>query len=102
FKWNVSANATFIKNKVLKLADGLNNIEAGADAADFGGWAVTNTKPGQSIQYYYGFVVDGIFQNAAEVASHAVQVAGSTAPGDLKFRDISGPIGKPDGIIDSY
>lgn len=102
FQWNVSANATFIKNKVLKLAEGLNNIEGGADAADFGGWAVTNTKPGESIQYFYGFIVDGIFQSAAEVASSPVQVAGSTAPGDLKFRDISGPGGKPDGIIDAY
>jgi TonB-linked SusC/RagA family outer membrane protein len=101
FKWNASANASFIKNKVLSLAEGLNNIESGADAADFGGWAVTNTKAGESIQYFYGFIVDGIFQTAAEVASSPVQVAGSTAPGDLKFRDISGPNGKPDGIIDA-
>jgi len=102
FKWNVSANASFIQNKVLSLAEGLTNIEAGADAADFGGWAVTNTKPGESIQYYYGFIVDGIFQTTAEVASSPVQVKGTTAPGDLKFRDISGPGGKPDGVIDAY
>lgn len=102
FNWNVSANATFIKNRVLKLAEGLNNIEGGADAADFGGWAVTNTKPGESIQYFYGFIVDGIFQTTAEVNSAPVQVAGVTAPGDIKFRDISGPDGKPDGKIDLY
>lgn len=100
FNWNISANISFIKNKVLGLADGLSNLEAGADAADFGGFAVTNTKPGESIQYFYGWIVDGIFQNAAEVTSHATQVVGSTAatstaPGDLKFRDVN-----KDGKID--
>jgi len=100
FNWNASANATFIENKVLSLAPGLNNIPAGADAADFGGWDVTNTKPGESIQYFYGFIVDGIFQTAAQVASSPFQTA-ATAAGDLKFRDISGPNGKPDGIIDA-
>jgi TonB-dependent starch-binding outer membrane protein SusC len=96
FRWNASANLSFIENNVLKLAEGLNNIEAGADAADFGGYAVTNTKPGESIQYFYGWIVDGIFQNAAEVAGSATQVAGSTAAGDLKFRDLN-----KDGKIDA-
>jgi hypothetical protein len=42
-------------------------------------------------------VVEGIFQNAAEVSSHATQVAGAagTAPGDLKFQDTN-----KDGVID--
>jgi TonB-dependent starch-binding outer membrane protein SusC len=111
FSWNATANASFIKNKVLKLAPGLTNIVAGADAADFGGWDVTNTKPGESVQYFYGFIVDGIFQSKAEVDAAPKQVvpgAGQTydptkhtSPGDLKFRDISGPNGKPDGIIDA-
>jgi TonB-linked SusC/RagA family outer membrane protein len=95
FRWNASANASFIKNKVLKLAEGLTNLPAGADAADFGGWDVTNTEPGQPIQYFYGFIVDGIFQSATEVSSSAFQTA-STAPGDLKFRDLN-----KDGKIDA-
>jgi len=95
FSWNASANASFIKNKVLKLAEGLTNLPAGADAADFGGWDVTNTKPGESIQYFYGFIVDGIFQTASEVSGSAFQTA-STAPGDLKFRDLN-----KDGKIDA-
>jgi TonB-dependent starch-binding outer membrane protein SusC len=95
FSWNASANASFIKNKVLKLAEGLTNLPAGADAADFGGWDVTNTEPGQSIQYFYGFIVDGIFQNASEVTSSPFQTA-STAAGDLKFRDLN-----KDGKIDA-
>jgi TonB-dependent starch-binding outer membrane protein SusC len=95
FRWNTTANASFIKNKVLKLAPGLNNLTGGADAADFGGWDVTNTKPGESIQYFYGFIVDGIFQTAAEVAGSPTQTT-ATAPGDLKFRDLN-----KDGKIDA-
>jgi TonB-linked SusC/RagA family outer membrane protein len=101
FRWDVTANATFIDNEVLNLAPGITNIPAGADAADYGGWDVTNTKPGESIQYFWGFIVDGIFQSAAEVTGSPFQNA-ATAPGDLKFRDISGPDGKPDNKIDAF
>jgi len=93
--WDITANASFIKNKVLTLAPGLTNLVAGADAADYAGWDVTNTEPGRPIQYFYGFVVDGIFQNAQEVSNWAFQNA-ATAPGDLKFRDLN-----KDGKIDA-
>lgn len=103
FKWDVSGLLSVIKNKVTKLNSENASFPAGADA-DFGNGAITNTIVGQPIQSFYGWIVDGIFQTAAEVASSAVQVAGtdptkSTQPGDLKFRDISGPDGKPDGKI---
>jgi len=94
-RWDITANASFIKNKVLNLAPGITNLVAGADAADYGGWDVTNTEPGRPIQYFYGFIVDGIFQNAQEVSGSAFQNA-ATAPGDLKFRDIV-----KDGVIDA-
>ncbi|RZK46625.1 MAG: SusC/RagA family TonB-linked outer membrane protein, partial [Pedobacter sp.] len=85
FKWNVSANMSFVTNEVTRLADGVTNIEAGADN-DFGASAITNTRVGQTIQSFFGWEVEGIFQNDAEVAGHATQTA-STAPGDLKFKD---------------
>jgi TonB-dependent starch-binding outer membrane protein SusC len=105
FKWNASANASFIRNKVLELAPGLTNLEAGAEGTDYSSYAVTNTEPGRSIQYFYGFIVDGIFQSKTEVDASAVQVnpkAGEvydpkkhTSPGDIKFRDLN-----KDGVID--
>lgn len=98
FTWNLLANVGIIKNKVLALNTETAAIEAGADQ-DFGNGAITRTSAGRSIQYFYGYIVDGIFQTQAEVNSSPVQVAGKTAPGDLKFRDISGPGGKPDGLI---
>lgn len=93
FTWFGSANVSFIKNKVTRLADGVKNIEAGGDA-DFGSYNITNTAVGESIQSFYGWVVDGIFQDQQEVDNHASQTA-STAPGDLKFRDTN-----KDGTID--
>ncbi|MGY0036692.1 hypothetical protein [Pedobacter sp. NJ-S-72] len=55
-------------------------------------------RSGQEIGRHYGRVVEGVFQNTDEIKNHAFQNA-LTAPGDLKFKDISGPDGKPDGVI---
>ena len=93
FTWNASANLSLNTNKVTRLAEGVSNIEAGADA-DFGAYNITNTAVGQSIQAFYGWQVEGIFQDASEISKHAVQTAG-TAPGDLKFKDTNN-----DGVID--
>jgi TonB-dependent starch-binding outer membrane protein SusC len=92
-KWNASANVSFVTNQVTKLAEGVANIEAGGDQ-DFGSYNITNTAVGQPIQAFYGWVVEGIFQNAAEVSGHATQTGG-TAAGDLKFQDTN-----KDGVID--
>ena len=85
FKWNASANISFVTNKVTKLAAGVSNIEAGSDA-DYGGYGITNTAVGHPIQSFYAWQTEGIFQSAAEVSGHATQVA-ATAPGDIKFKD---------------
>ena len=92
FTWNASANLSLNTNKVTRLAEGVSNIEAGADS-DFGAYSITNTAVGQSIQAFYGWQVEGIFQDASEISKHAVQTAG-TAPGDLKFKDTNN-----DGVI---
>ncbi|MBE7174349.1 MAG: TonB-dependent receptor [Williamsia sp.] len=100
FTWNLTGNFGIIRNKVLQLNTANAAIEAGADQ-DFGNGTITRTVAGQPIQSFYGYLVAGIFQTAQEVASSPVQIAGKTAAGDLKFKDISGPNGKPDGIIDA-
>ena len=104
FTWNATANFARTKNKVTKLAAGVTGIEAGGDQ-DFGTYNITNTQVSQPIQSFYGWIVDGIFQDIAEVKSSAAQVNPSagqlydatkhTSPGDLKFRDINN-----DGVID--
>lgn len=93
-KWNATANLSFNTNEVTRLAEGVKNIEAGGDQ-DFGAYNITNTAVGHPIQSFYGWVVEGIFQSAAEVSSHAKQTA-ATAPGDLKFQNTN-----KDGVIDN-
>jgi len=55
---------------------------------------------GEEVGQHFGYVYDGIFQNQAEVNNHAFQTI-KTAPGDIRFKDISGPDGVPDGQITS-
>ena len=104
FKWNASANLSFVTNEVTKLAEGVPNIERGADQ-DFGSYNITNTAPGHPVQSYFGWEVVGIFQSMAEVNSSAVQVKPTgtatydptkhTSPGDIRFKDQN-----KDGVID--
>ncbi|WP_431210132.1 hypothetical protein ACQ86N_29295 [Puia sp. P3] len=67
FKWNASANITFITNKVTRLAGSVPNIEAGDDADLSEGYKVTNTAVGHPIQSFFGWQTEGIFQSAADV-----------------------------------
>jgi TonB-linked SusC/RagA family outer membrane protein len=89
FTWSALANLSFVTNNVDKLAEGVTNIEAGADQDFTEGYNPTNTAPGQAIQSFYGWIVEGIFQDSASIKSHAKQ-AGGTGPGDLMFKDKDG------------
>lgn len=51
---------------------------------------------------YYMLECIGIFRDQAEIDASPKQFNDNTLPGDLKYKDISGPDGKPDGIIDNY
>lgn len=59
-------------------------------------------EEGREWDTYYMIKQIGIFQTAAEVASSPKQYADNTQPGDLKFVDLSGPDGKPDGVVNDY
>jgi TonB-linked SusC/RagA family outer membrane protein len=93
FKYNVNANVTTLKNKVLKLG-GTNNPIYGVGS---------KTEVGRSVGELFGFITEGIFNTAADVAGHATQTG--AAPGDIKFKDVNGLgtdgklTGVPDGKI---
>src|SRR5205085_11847632 len=81
-----------VQNKVLALGGAEQPID-GAGA---------RTVIGHEVGQHFGYVYEGIFQTQAEVAAHPVQFGASNIrPGDVKYKDISGPQGKPDGIIDA-
>ncbi|MEO6720960.1 MAG: TonB-dependent receptor [Ferruginibacter sp.] len=89
FTFDISANLSTVKNKVLSLG-GLNEPIYGAGA---------KTAIGGEVGQHYGYIYEGLFQTQAEITAHADQLVPNLAPGDVKYKDISGPAGKPDGIV---
>ena len=94
--YTINGNVGINNNKVLSVATGSNPLFAGA--LPVGGFYTTRSVVGQPIGQFFGLISDGIYQTAAEVA--ASPHLASATPGSFKYRDVSGPAGKPDGAID--
>ena len=95
FRYDVAFTLSTNKNKVVKLSDQVNPIIwAGSDAALNS--SIYRTENGQPMGQMYGYVVDGIIQDQAEIdALNAQSPDGlyqqaGTAPGDLKYKDLNG------------
>jgi len=94
FTYDLGVNASFIRNKVLKLAEG--QPVAGGDVNGIG--ATTRTQEGQPFASFYGRKTDGIFNNQAEIDAYNVDgelIQPNAQPGDVKFVDLNS-----DGQID--
>ena len=83
FTYNVSANVSFIRNKVTDLK-GTDPI---IDDYSF-------LKVGYPINSFYGYQAEGLFQTQDQVDKHATQSGGIIAPGDIMYKDQNG-----DGVI---
>jgi len=83
--WNASFNGSHYKNEIVSI-NGEQNFFYGPIATRFGNQIIN--KVGEPIGSFYGYIADGMFQDAADVAAHATQPG--AAPGRLKFRDVSG------------
>jgi len=92
FKWNANFNIAWNKNKVLDLGS-VSQILTG----EINGYLKISDpiviQPGAPLGSFYGYVSNGIFQNAAEVAASAQPTA---VPGDRRYADLNG-----DGKIDA-
>lgn len=104
FSWNLTGILDITRNRVLSLATPSATINSGA-SADFGGAEITRTEAGQPIQSFFGWQVDGIFQNKGEIdaANASAKSKGGTfyqndktSPGDIRFKDLNG-----DGKVDA-
>ncbi len=83
FSWSTDLNLFFNRNKLLKLTDGFTqNISS-------------QLFIGHPLSALYDFTKLGIWQK--EEAEEAAKYG--RVPGDIKLKDISGPDGKPDGVI---
>lgn len=95
FTYSVGGNVGYNANKVLDVISRTPIYDGGGGLT--GGARSTRTIVGRPIGEFYGYIVDGIFQTDAEAAASAQPTAKA---GDFKYRDVSGPKGSPDGVID--
>jgi TonB-linked SusC/RagA family outer membrane protein len=87
FKWNTDFNFSKNENIVTKLG------ESGDPIYSTGGAGIRHvTQVGAPIGSYFGYVMEGIYKNQADInASPVDRVApGRARPGDIKFKDVNG------------
>lgn len=87
FTYSVSANLSDYKSV-------MGNLN-GKQVFNSDGTIITE---GEEYKSWYGYKSDGLFQNVDEIAESPLLVS-SVKPGDVKYADVSGPEGIPDGII---
>lgn len=109
FEWDSNFQISWNKNKLLAL-----NNTANAAIVGYGQWndVVSMTTIGESLYNFYGYVTDGIYQNLEDIqnspkpekypADGVFNRSQTVWVGDVKYKDLSGPDGKPDGVINEY
>lgn len=93
FGWNASGNLSVNRNKITDLArdEDINLLVGGSIL-----------REGFPIGTFEGYVFDGIFQSVEEAENSAALRGQIPQAGDLKYKDINGPDGVPDGFIDEF
>ena len=124
--WSFTLNTTNISNKNFKWESSLNlsvfkttikQFYSDAAFVNRTSWWLNDwtqrSAVGQAPWLFRGYIEEGIFTSVAQINKSAVPVDnnGTRLPtdqangiwvGDVKYKDISGPNGIPDGKIDSY
>lgn len=124
FGFNARLTGSTISNKVKKMGDPIyntcsangagtldgSNLQGVDGTSDF--WTNHSIcKEGEAVGSYYGYLSDGIIRTEQELADYQSKIKDNVSKcddnhplsvGDMKFKDISGPDGKPDGVIDNH
>jgi len=91
FTYSIRGNIAHNKNKITNLPKSVQY--------SYGGSALKGDDiQGRPLDSYYGFITDGIFTSDDQVNNSAAQPGKGL--GRIRYKDISGPGGKPDGKID--
>lgn len=116
FEWSTDVNISINRNK-------LKSLSGSTALVGYGQWTdvVSRTEPGQSLYGFYGYIVEGIYQDFDDILNSPVNTLQSNNPivdngdgtyswstdpsdysrtnttwvGDIKYKDVNG-----DGIID--
>lgn len=84
--YGINVNFSTYRNEVLKLNNSASAVLLGPSIRSYT-W--TRSVVGQPLYSFYGLVIDGIYQNAAEVAESPTY-PGYAAVGKFKYRDVDG------------
>src|SRR5690606_30573151 len=108
FKWESDLNISGFETKITKLTTGTSHLtREGPD------WFLANfaqrTQLGYAPWLFFGYIEEGLFQSVEEIENSARPVDNNNEPrpadpasiwvGDVKYKDVSGPDGVPDGKI---
>ena len=90
--WTTSLIFSAYKNLVEDLGTGGTAFNGSTNRS---GTAIVRYDKGQPFGAFYGYVADGLFQTPEDVKNHATQTVNadpgkSTAPGDIRFKDLNG------------
>ncbi|MEP0367411.1 MAG: TonB-dependent receptor [Cyclobacteriaceae bacterium] len=106
FKWSSNANISVNRNKVTDIG----GIQFFENLYWYSGFQTASTTvANKPVGQFYGYVMEGIFTSAEEIANHAVQIPSTQDPavnkidrttgvwlGDIKWKDLDG-----NGIINT-
>jgi TonB-linked SusC/RagA family outer membrane protein len=96
FIWDIQANLSTSKNEITQ-------INGKKIVTDMKGAQIVNME-GESANSFYGYIFEGVISSELD-ATQLNLLNNRNIPfraGDAKFKDISGPSGSPDGIINDY
>lgn len=89
-RYQITLNGGFLNNEIVALAPGIENLPNRSSV--YGSIRPILNQVGQPLSAFYGYEVQGLFQDQAEVDAAATQ--DGAAPGRFRYRDIN-----EDGII---
>jgi TonB-linked SusC/RagA family outer membrane protein len=87
--YSINGNFTYAKNKIIF------QDEAASDN-------LLIRRTGHPIGSQVGLIATGLFQSQEEIDNAPTQYNDVLAPGDIRYADINGPDGVPDGVVDRY
>lgn len=91
FKYSLTGSLAYNRNRVTSVPNTV--------LYTYGGSALKGDDiVGHPFNSYYGFITDGLFTSQDEVDNSPVQPGKGL--GRIRYKDLSGPDGKPDGTID--